>query len=318
MSVGNTNFQNTYTTDGTAGPWAFNWVYTEEIQVQVYLDLVLQSPSTYTVTKDLVSPGGTISFNAGSIPILGRALLIQRFSNTLQTDTLGTNQELPPATLVRMADKLTIIAQQISAQLVRALSLPLTTIGVSAALPAPVAGAIPVWNNTADAIVYVSPVQAGLALLDRGPGLTPAYGAVTSAAGGNVVGPGAAVVGNVPTFSSTTGTAIADSGVAISGLGSWVNASTKSGTWINDTAGSNVQYPVDATAVTTCNLVAATGSGKVSRFTITTGSGGLTINRNGADTIDYLGTSTTNITMAGTTSGVLDLQDVAAGLWRVV
>jgi hypothetical protein len=318
MSVGNTNFQNTYTTDGTAGPWAFNWIYTEEIQVQVYLDLVLQSPSTYTVTKDLVSPGGTISFNAGSVPILGKALLIQRFSNTLQTDTLGTNQELPPATLVRMADKLTIIAQQLSAQILRSLALPLTSIGVSAALPTPVAGAIPVWNAAANAIEYILPTTAGLALLDRGVGLPPAYGAVTSAAGGNVIGPGSSAVGNVPIFNSLTGTVLADSGVSVAGLGVWVNAAAKSGTWINDTAGSNVAYPVDATSATICNLVAATGSGKVSRFAITTGSGGLTINRDGSDTIDYLGTSTTNITMTGTRSGVLDLLDVAAGLWRVV
>jgi hypothetical protein len=172
MSVGNTNFQNTYTTDGTAGPWAFNWVYTEEIQVQVYLDLVLQSPSTYSVTKDLVNPGGTISFNAGSVPILGKALLIQRFANTLQTDSLGTNQELPPATLVRMADKLTIIAQQLSAQILRSLAVPLTTIGFTATLPTPIAGAIPVVNAANNAVEWIAPIQAGLALIDQGVGLS--------------------------------------------------------------------------------------------------------------------------------------------------
>jgi hypothetical protein len=133
-----------------------------------------------------------------------------------------------------------------------------------------------------------------------------------------MTGPVGAVVGNVPIFNNIAGTVLADSGVAISGLGTWVNASTKSGTWPNDTAGSNVHYPVNATSATTCNLVAATGSGKVSRFKVTTGSNTLTINRNGADTIDYLGTSVTLITMTGTRSGVLDLQDVAAGLWRVV
>lgn len=218
MSVGNTNFQNTYTTDGTAGPWAFNWVYTEEIQVQVYLDLVLQSPSTYTVTKDLVSPGGTISFNAGSIPILGKALLIQRFSNTLQTDTLGTNQELPPATLVRMADKLTIIAQQLSAQILRSLALPLTSIGVSAELPTPVAGAFPCWNAAANAIQYVSPVQAGLALIDNGPGLPPSYGPVTSAAGGNVIGSGISAVDNLVSFNNTGSSAIKDSGYSVASV----------------------------------------------------------------------------------------------------
>ena len=218
MSVGNTNFQNTYTTDGTAGPWAFNWVYTEEIQVQVYLDLVLQSPSTYTVTKDLVSPGGTISFNAGSVPILGRALLIQRFANTLQTDTLGTNQELPPATLVRMADKLTIIAQQISAQLLRALAFPLTTIGFTATLPTPVAGAIPVVNAANNAMDWILPVQAGLALLDQGVGNKPIYGPVTSAAGGNVIGSGVSVVDNLASFNNTGSSAIKDSGVSVASL----------------------------------------------------------------------------------------------------
>lgn len=214
MSVGNTNFQNTYTTDGTAGPWAFNWVYTEEMQVQVYLDLVLQSPSTYTVTKDLVNPGGTISFNAGSIPVLGRALLLQRFANTLQTDTLGTNQELPPATLVRMADKLTIIAQQISAQLVRALALPLTTIGFTATLPTPIAGAISVVNAANNAMAWVAPVQAGLALIDNGPGLPPTYGPLMSASGGNVASSGTSVIDNLAAFNNLGASLVKDSGVS--------------------------------------------------------------------------------------------------------
>jgi hypothetical protein len=224
MSVGNTNFQNTYTTDGTAGPWAFNWVYTEEIQVQVYLDLVLQSPSTYSVTKDLVNPGGTISFNAGSVPILGKALLIQRFANTLQTDSLGTNQELPPATLVRMADKLTIIAQQLSAQILRSLAVPLTTIGFTATLPTPIAGAIPVVNAANNAVEWIAPIQAGLALIDQGVGNKPIYGPVTSAAGGNVIGSGVSAVDNLVAFNNAGSSAIKDSGISKASVAAVVSA----------------------------------------------------------------------------------------------
>lgn len=219
MSVPNTNFQNTYTTDGVTATWAFTFVIVDLASVKVYLNGVLQGAGTYQVVADLVNPGGVVTFLAGSIPLTGQALLLQRQSDTLQANTFATNASLPPTTLVGMFDKLTIIAQQLSAQIVNSLAVPLQAVGVSAAVPYPIVpGAFMVWNAAANALQYVSPIQAGLALLDQGPGLPPAYGAVTSATGGNVAGALSSIDGDLAGFSGTSGKILQDLGIKATDL----------------------------------------------------------------------------------------------------
>lgn len=218
MGVANTDFQTVYTTDGNAGPWGFTWRYIESTMVQVYLDGVLQSTSTYQLIKDLVNDGGSITFQPGNVPIAGRQLLIQRLSDTLQQNGLLSNAPLPTETLINMFDKLTIIAQQLSAQVARSLAFPLTTLGFSATLPAPVAGGIPIVNAANNAMKFITPVQAGLALIDNGPGFEPSFGPVTSAAGGNVIGPATGVANNLPAFLDATGKLLKDSGYSVASI----------------------------------------------------------------------------------------------------
>lgn len=300
MTVETTNNRKDYTSNGTVTVFPYDFVLLDDTDLDVYLDGVLTA-SGYTVTRNANDVGGNVTFSVspGTLAVPVDVLLYRQVPITQPTG-LEVESKLPSPTLEGMSDRLTMIAQQLKETSDRSITLDISSTSTGLVFPSPEADMLIGWNAAGTALENTAGTP--------GPKGDP----------GSMTGPAGAVIGNIPTFANLAGSVLEDSGIAISGLGSWVNASTKSGTWINDTAGSNVQYPVDATAVTTCNLVAATGSGKVSRFTITTGSGGLTINRNGADTIDYLGTSTTNITMAGTTSGVLDLQDVAAGLWRVV
>lgn len=298
MTVATTNNYVTATGNGatTIFPYTFRMLDVSHMVVTV---AGVVAVSGYTVSINSNGVGGNVTFSVA--PANLAEIILERSVPITQGLDLEIEEQLPESEIEEAYDRLTVICQQLQDQLDRAFTLNIVdSLGVSLQLPAPVAGYGLFWNDDGDALIS-SPGTPG----EQGPP-------------GSLTGPATTVIGNVPIFADTVGGEVSDSGVAISGLGTWVIASAKSGTWSNNTSGSNVSYPVNATSATICNLVAATGSGKVSRFAITTGSGGLTINRNGSDTIDYLGTSTTNITMARTTSGVLDLQDVAAGLWRVV
>lgn len=303
MTVSTTANRNTFTGDGVMTVFPFTFAVQQATDIDIYLDGVLTA-SGYTVAINSSGVGGTITFSVA--PALDVAGLIYRDVPYTQQTALPIESNLPETVLEQAYDKLTMLCQQLKEGLNRAIALPITSNSTGITFPSPEADLFIAWNPAGDALINTPGIE-GPQGIQGIPGVN-----------GEVSGPATSVIGNVPVFADLVGNSLSDSGVAISGLGTWVNDSSKTGTFSNNTAGSNVAYPVDATSAVICNLVAATGSGKVSRFAITTGSGGLTINRNGSDTIDYLGTSTTVMTMASTTSGVLDLQDVAAGLWRVV
>lgn len=197
MSVPNTTYQNSYTADGVNASWAFTWAVINQLlsQVNVYLNGVLQS-SGYSVSYNTVGLGGTVTFT--SIPTAGTAILILRDTDFLQVNTFGNNQTLPPATLISMFDKLTMMCQQIALGL-----------GIIGGNPTPVLGGV-FALNAAGNLVYVPPVQAGYALLDGGPGQPPAYGPAASASGGNIVGPLPAtnVAHSIPLWGGTDGRTI--------------------------------------------------------------------------------------------------------------
>lgn len=97
----------------------------------------------------------------------------------------------------------------------------------------------------------------------------------------------------------------------------WTLQSSQTGTWSNSGVDRSI-YPVDTTSAVTLNLVAATGTLKTHRIYITAGTNILTINRNGSDIIlTPWNKSLTTRTMSNG-MGVLDLQDVASGIWREV
>lgn len=213
MTVTSLDYRNSYTADGVVTEFAYTFRVTEsnpKDQIDVYFDGVLQSAFLYTITANTSGVGGVVTFSVA--PLNNVVVLIQRDSDLLQEDALGSNsqnQALPPATIERMVDKLTIIMQQLSVKLGFALALPVTASpSINAALPdPPVAGAIPAWNATANAIQYVSPsaANAGMALISNGANAVPTYQPVTTAAGGNVAGPASSTLNGLPQFADTTG-----------------------------------------------------------------------------------------------------------------
>ena len=186
MSVPSTDFQTTYTTDGVTTTYPFSWRVVELDSVQVYLNNVLQSPALYTPLKNVVGLGGTVNFLVA--PAAGQTLLIQRVSDTLQLDSLQNQASLPPATLIDMFDKLTIIGQQVTAQIALSLSLSLTLAesGVSAILPPPIPGGIFAWAADGKSVVYIDPASGavGTVITNAGVNAVPVYAAGGGGGGG--------------------------------------------------------------------------------------------------------------------------------------
>jgi hypothetical protein len=113
MTVSSTLFEDEYTADGSATDYEYTWRHTNRDQVAVYInDAVQEYGVDYTVVTNLNTTGigGTVTFT--DPPADGDTILIKRVVDLLQLDDLSNNAALPPATVMRMADKLTMIAQQ--------------------------------------------------------------------------------------------------------------------------------------------------------------------------------------------------------------
>ncbi|MDE2101819.1 MAG: DUF4183 domain-containing protein [Patescibacteria group bacterium] len=205
MPVPNTIYQNTYTADGVTTSYAFTWACVETSSVQVYINGVLQTTG-YSVSLSLTTYGGTVAFTVA--PASGAQILIERVSNLLQNNTLGSgNAPLPPATITAMIDKLTIIMQQLANSQV---ALAAGTTGIAPTFPSPIAGALLAWNTGPTGFANVASIAAGYALIDQGPGNGFASGPVTTAAGGNMAGPSPAIntAHSVPLWNGTDGRTI--------------------------------------------------------------------------------------------------------------
>lgn len=218
MPVPNTDFQTTYTTDGVTTQYAFAWACVDIASVEVFLDGT-QIFTGFTAALNPVTIGGYINFSP--VQAGGQTLLIQRVSDTLQNNDFGNNEAIPPVTLVQMFDKLTIICQQLTAQisLSLALSLPDAASGVSGTLPTPIIpGALIGWDAAGTAPYYAVPVQEGWVLTDQGPGQqfisAPPSGG--GGGGGNMSGPTPpSTFGAVATFSDTTARDLAATAVPV-------------------------------------------------------------------------------------------------------
>ena len=112
MTVTNTAFQSTFTGDGATVAFSFTWRITETQMLAVYVNGVLKTLGVdYTFTNNINTTGlgGTVTFTTA--PALNAAVVLQRSSDQLQNNSLVNNQAMPPATIMAMVDKLTILLQ---------------------------------------------------------------------------------------------------------------------------------------------------------------------------------------------------------------
>ena len=99
----------------------------------------------YTLTGAGVASGGTLT--ATTAPASGETLIIKRVEQLTQPNSLPLSGSLPSATLEEMADRLTMIVQQIDEKLGRAPLFSDTSSSSGLTLPDPEAGKLVGWNS---------------------------------------------------------------------------------------------------------------------------------------------------------------------------
>ena len=165
MTVSAAASRNDYVGTGLVDTYSYSFRITSAADLLVTtrdtdgLETTLTYPTDYSVTGVGVFSGGTITLTAGALAS-GYALTI-RDDPTVQQDTDLRNQAGPYQEALEDAlDYATRIVKSQQDVLDRALTLSETTTGVSAELPAPVAGYALVWNATENGLQNAIPAGA--------------------------------------------------------------------------------------------------------------------------------------------------------------
>lgn len=195
MTIGSNQLVGTFTTDGVTQSWTFANIQAQfASDILVYLNGVLQA-SGFTVTVTSNSDGSTgfgVTVASISVPAAGQQGAVVRNVALLQTLSLPVEGAYSEIAIANALDRLTMMAQQISAQVNLALTIPPQYTGiVNPVIPGvPVGGNLLSWNANGTGFAWVTPAQA-FALATPIPG------------GGTVVGPGSAGVNQIVAFSSS-------------------------------------------------------------------------------------------------------------------
>lgn len=155
-----------YVADGTLTTYEFPFVIFTNTDIQVYLNDILQTHETYTVSGVKNTNGGSITFIApppnGTIITITRDLSIERTTDfqeggALRADTLNDEFDYQTACLQQVADSIN-----------RSMILPpyATNTNVDLTLPTPSAGKAIVWNsdgtNLENSVVEVNALESTL------------------------------------------------------------------------------------------------------------------------------------------------------------
>lgn len=110
----------------------------------------------YTVSFDIAASTGTVTWSVA--PVTGGfSVIIGNALPMTQTATIPREGPTPAATQKNMVDKLTLLVQQLSERVDRALLQPLTPVNPTAlSIEAPVASRIVAWDSDADTLVNTS------------------------------------------------------------------------------------------------------------------------------------------------------------------
>ena len=219
MTVSTINTANAYSSDGATTTWAFTFQILSDsfgnpdTTTVALLFNGVQQTTGYTVAPNddqESSPGGFVNFTAGAQPA-GTQITIQRKTPPTQDTSFPLSAGLSTQALETALDKIVMIAQESAANAVAAFGLASPLPGVSTEWPTPIAGGIPVWNATANAIQYITPAQAHFVLTDNGVGLPASMQASSGGGGGGAVfGPITTTPFSLALWNNNSGTALSD------------------------------------------------------------------------------------------------------------
>lgn len=249
MTISSTGPRFSYTGNGVTTAFSFPRQFFADADLDVYLVdqstgvATLQVLATHYTVSGAGSPsGGTVTMLTA--PPAGKTLLIMRDTPLTQGLDLDNVTALPMTSLEAALDRAMMVVDELAAKVGRAIMYPLT--GLAAfdfTFPAPVANLVLGVNATGNGLTLRSPqvwstgagVPAGAAGSVGDFYLDTTTGDVYQKTGvstwllqtnmrgpqgvpGSMTGPGGSVAGNLPTFASTSGTLLQDSGVSMAAL----------------------------------------------------------------------------------------------------
>lgn len=286
MTISSTGTRYSYSGNGATTAFSFPRQFFADVDLDVYLVdntskvATLQVLSTHYTVAGAGSPsGGTVNMLAA--PATGKTLVIVRDTAGSQGLDLDNVTALPMTSLEAALDRAMMFADEIKTLVARAIGYPVSGITTfDPTLPEPVANQVIGINATGNGLA-LKPPQAwtnGTGAPGAGLGMVGDYyldtatgdvylktGASTwtlqanmrgpQGIPGSMTGPGSSAAGNLPTFASTSGTLLQDSGVSMAALMGYLGVVSVAGTTIL-TVGSAQLIIVTGTLAQTIQLPA--------------------------------------------------------------
>jgi len=159
MAVSSTNSRVSYTSVGET-TFAYPFKVFAGTDLQVYDNAVLKTiTADYTVTGVGSDTGGNVIFNVATVA--GHTILIIRVLPQTQASALPLNDKFPSTVVETMADKLTLLVQQLNEVDTRSLKVPVTSAFSNLSVPDPVVGKTLRWNPTSTGLENFDVVAIG-------------------------------------------------------------------------------------------------------------------------------------------------------------
>jgi hypothetical protein len=163
LTVSEADAINQYTAAPAQTLFSYTFEIFEDADVNVYVDLALQTLTTnYTVQSAGVTGGGTITFAVGRTS--GEVITIERALDYKRVTSFQQAQAFDAEDLNTELDRVFMMLQQIeSAFRLRGFQVPVTTLlsGIVTNLPAPEAGRFLRWNGAGTTLVNSDGTSGG-------------------------------------------------------------------------------------------------------------------------------------------------------------
>lgn len=166
MALSSTTTRSRYNGDGSTTSFATGFKFLLNSHVKVVLRSSSGTETTwvegtqYTLTGAGNANGGTVTVSTSPTdytPASGERLIIYRDAPLTQPDALPLGGAFPSTTVEQMADRLTMIAQQLSEKIGRSLLLPVSSSPSGLSLPEPSADNVLGWNSDGTALENKTP-----------------------------------------------------------------------------------------------------------------------------------------------------------------
>jgi len=148
MTISTTTNRIEYTGNGSLAAYPYTFMILAASDIKVYVSGILKSLGVdYTVSSAGSESGGNVTFVAASIPASDAPIILLRSSPKTQGTDLGAGGTFYEGDVEAMADKATMLIQELQEILGRALTLPVTSTKENLTVPDPAAGQALVWKD---------------------------------------------------------------------------------------------------------------------------------------------------------------------------